>query len=153
MASESEAIGWQLIPVGPLPAIVVASLAKGPSSGFRACRIISVDERADIIEALDADAYKVSAGGSLSNSLVALSRLGNAAERQSLQPAGLRVAMAGVDRQRPAEPLLLSAAAGCGRQHHFPAGAATAAQVCSCRPVRCSTWIKSPSESTHCALE
>ena len=53
-------------------------------------------ERADIIEALDADAYKVSAGGSLSNSLVALSRLGTAAERQSLQPAGLRVAMAGV---------------------------------------------------------
>ncbi len=58
--------------------------------------IISVNERADIIEALDADAYKVSAGGSLSNSLVALSRLGAAAERQSLQPAGLRVAMAGV---------------------------------------------------------
>ena len=58
--------------------------------------IISVDERADIIEALDADAYKVSAGGSLSNSLVALSRLGAAAERQSLQPAALRVAMAGV---------------------------------------------------------
>ena len=55
-----------------------------------------MEERADIIEALDADAYNVSAGGSLSNSLVALSRLGAAAERQSLQPAGLRVAMAGV---------------------------------------------------------
>ena len=55
-----------------------------------------MEERADIIEALDADAYNVSAGGSLSNSLVALSRLGAAAERQALQPAGLRVAMAGV---------------------------------------------------------
>ncbi len=41
-------------------------------------RIISVEERAKLLEALDGSAYQVSAGGSLANTLVAASHLSRA---------------------------------------------------------------------------
>lgn len=60
-------------------------------------KIISLEERGSVLEGLDGEAYQVSAGGSLSNSLMALARLGTASE----EAAGgaqrrLRVAMAGL---------------------------------------------------------
>lgn len=57
-------------------------------------KVISVEERGDIIQNLDGNAYQVNAGGSLSNSLVALARLGLAdAQLHACEP--LRVGMAG----------------------------------------------------------
>lgn len=55
-------------------------------------KLISVEERAQILQRLDAGSYKVAAGGSLSNTLVALARLGSA----SGSDTGLKIAMAGL---------------------------------------------------------
>lgn len=63
------------------------------SKGSR--KIISLEERASILEFFDNANYSVTAGGSLSNSLMALARLGSAdASTTGRQP--LRVAMAGL---------------------------------------------------------
>lgn len=57
-------------------------------------RVISVSERGEILSNLDGDAYRVNAGGSLSNTLVALARLGRAdAQLRGVPP--LRVALGG----------------------------------------------------------
>lgn len=65
---------------------------QGVAKGSR--RLISVEERGTLLSELDGSSYTVTAGGSLANSLVALSKLGVA-----LSSAGtgrrLRVAMAG----------------------------------------------------------
>lgn len=50
--------------------------AAGVPKGGR--KVITVDERGEVISNLDGSAYEVGAGGSLSNSLVALARLGRA---------------------------------------------------------------------------
>ncbi|GAB4822062.1 hypothetical protein N2152v2_009108 [Parachlorella kessleri] len=57
-------------------------------------KIIGVEERTAVLEGLDGEAYQVCAGGSLSNTLMALARLGQAAGARGGRP--LRVAMAGV---------------------------------------------------------
>lgn len=69
-------------------------------------KLITVEERAQLLHRLDAEDYAVSAGGSLSNTLMALARLGAASHRHtSLFPPPspcstgqrpLRVAMAGL---------------------------------------------------------
>lgn len=58
-------------------------------------RIISVEERASVLQQLDGSSYQVSAGGSLSNTLMALARLG-AAEHEIHGRGQLRVAMDGI---------------------------------------------------------
>jgi len=57
-------------------------------------KLISVEERGKILEKLEGGSYQVTAGGSLSNTLMALSRLGSAAELQG--SAKLNVAMSGL---------------------------------------------------------
>lgn len=58
-------------------------------------RIITVEERAEILQQLDGSSYQVSAGGSLSNTLLALARLGRAED--GLYCRGpLRVAFDGI---------------------------------------------------------
>mmetsp|Transcript_18668 Transcript_18668/g.56425 ORF Transcript_18668/g.56425 Transcript_18668/m.56425 type:complete len:447 (-) Transcript_18668:375-1715(-) len=58
-------------------------------------RVISLEERASILQQLGGSAYQVSAGGSLSNTLLALARLG-AAEHALHGRGTLRVAMDGI---------------------------------------------------------
>ncbi|KAK9803573.1 hypothetical protein WJX72_001343 [[Myrmecia] bisecta] len=65
----------------------------GAEKGER--RVVTVEERADILETLDGSSYQVSAGGSLSNTLVAIARLG-AAEHQLWGSGLLKVAMGSV---------------------------------------------------------
>ncbi|KAG7669877.1 hypothetical protein Ndes2437B_g06075 [Nannochloris sp. 'desiccata'] len=57
-------------------------------------KLISVEERGKILEKLEGESYQITAGGSLSNTLMALSRLGTAAELQG-NPK-LNVAMSGL---------------------------------------------------------
>jgi sugar/nucleoside kinase (ribokinase family) len=57
-------------------------------------KLISVGERGKILEKLEGESYQVTAGGSLSNTLMALSRLGTAAELQGSPK--LNVAMSGL---------------------------------------------------------
>jgi len=66
--------------------------AAGVPRGGR--KVISVDERGEVISNLDGSAYEVGAGGSLSNSLVALARLGRA-EAQLFGSQPLQVALGG----------------------------------------------------------
>eukprot|EP00850_Spirogloea_muscicola_P001737 SM000006S19502 [mRNA] locus=s6:1135001:1136387:- [translate_table: standard] len=69
--------------------------ALGLEKGVR--RLVDHEERGAVLRALDGCSYKVSAGGSLSNTLVALARLGSAAALDasgSEQPA-INVAMTG----------------------------------------------------------
>lgn len=66
--------------------------ATGVAHGGR--KVISVEERGAVISNLDGSAYDVNAGGSLSNSLVALARLGRAdAQLFGVEP--LQVALGG----------------------------------------------------------
>jgi sugar/nucleoside kinase (ribokinase family) len=57
-------------------------------------KLISVGERGKILEKLEGESYQITAGGSLSNTLMALSRLGTAAEMRGNPP--LNVAMSGL---------------------------------------------------------
>mmetsp|Transcript_16179 Transcript_16179/g.45084 ORF Transcript_16179/g.45084 Transcript_16179/m.45084 type:complete len:463 (+) Transcript_16179:345-1733(+) len=57
-------------------------------------KVISVDERGSVLSTLDGSSYKVNAGGSLSNTLVALARLGRA-EAQLTGSTPLRVGLGG----------------------------------------------------------
>ena len=61
--------------------------------GQRHC--IGQEDRGRILEGLDAGDFKVSAGGSLSNTLVALARLGSGADARARPDDPLLVAMAG----------------------------------------------------------
>merc|ERR1719331_2931964 len=61
--------------------------------GQRHC--IGQEDRGRILEGLDAGDFKVSAGGALSNTLVALARLGSGADARARADDPLRVAMAG----------------------------------------------------------
>lgn len=54
-------------------------------------KVIKHEERGKILRAMDGRSYKAAAGGSLSNTLVALARLGS----QSISTPGLNVAMSG----------------------------------------------------------
>jgi sugar/nucleoside kinase (ribokinase family) len=54
-------------------------------------KVVNHEERGKVLRALDGRSYKLSAGGSLSNTLVALARLGTA----STQSRTLNVAMTG----------------------------------------------------------
>ncbi|XP_078437565.1 pfkB-like carbohydrate kinase family protein [Wolffia australiana] len=54
-------------------------------------KVVNHEERGRVLQAMDGCSYKAAAGGSLSNTLVALSRLG----RQSIDGPDLNVAMAG----------------------------------------------------------
>lgn len=54
-------------------------------------KVVNHEERGRVLRAMDGCSYKAAAGGSLSNTLVALSRLG----RQSVGGRDLNVAMAG----------------------------------------------------------
>ena len=54
-------------------------------------KVVNHEERGSVLQAMDGCSYKAAAGGSLSNTLVALSRLG----RQSIGGPDLHVAMAG----------------------------------------------------------
>uniref|UniRef100_A0A061RV99 PfkB-type carbohydrate kinase n=1 Tax=Tetraselmis sp. GSL018 TaxID=582737 RepID=A0A061RV99_9CHLO len=65
-----------------------ASVSKGGR------RVISVQERGEVLSELDGSSYAVNAGGSLSNSLVALARLG-LAEADLKQSRTLKVALGG----------------------------------------------------------
>ncbi|KAK9831302.1 hypothetical protein WJX81_000167 [Elliptochloris bilobata] len=58
-------------------------------------RVISLQERGEVLEALVGNSYQVSAGGSLSNTLVALARLGSA-EDELRASGALRIGMAAV---------------------------------------------------------
>ena len=66
--------------------------ASGVPKGGR--RVINVAERGEVLSTLDGSSYKVNAGGSLSNTLVALARLGRA-EAQLNGSAPLRVGLGG----------------------------------------------------------
>ncbi|KAL4458478.1 hypothetical protein ABPG75_013343 [Micractinium tetrahymenae] len=65
----------------------------GVEKGSR--RLIGIEERADILALLEGREYAISAGGSLSNTLMALARLGEASARLDGEPP-LRVGMAGL---------------------------------------------------------
>ena len=54
-------------------------------------KVINHEERGRVLRAMDGCSYKAAAGGSLSNTLVALARLGS----HSITSPGLNVAMAG----------------------------------------------------------
>lgn len=54
-------------------------------------KVINHEERGRVLRAMDGCSYKAAAGGSLSNTLVALARLGN----RSASGPNLNVAMAG----------------------------------------------------------
>lgn len=54
-------------------------------------KLINHEERGKLLQAMDGCSYKAAAGGSLSNTLVALARLGS----QSIGDRPLNVAMAG----------------------------------------------------------
>lgn len=54
-------------------------------------KVVNHEERGKVLRALDGCSYKLSAGGSLSNTLVALARLGNCNDGESV----LNVAMTG----------------------------------------------------------
>lgn len=54
-------------------------------------KIVNHEERGRVLRAMDGCSYKAAAGGSLSNTLVALARLGS----QSIGGPSLNVAMAG----------------------------------------------------------
>jgi sugar/nucleoside kinase (ribokinase family) len=58
-------------------------------------RIVTVEERAEVLQQLDGSSYQVSAGGSLSNTLLALARLGRA-EDALCSRGPLRVAFDGI---------------------------------------------------------
>lgn len=55
-------------------------------------KVVNHEERGRVLRAMDGCSYKAAAGGSLSNSLVALSRLGSS---RSTNYPELRIAMAG----------------------------------------------------------
>lgn len=74
------------VTLGDDAALKVMGVEKG------ARKLINVEERARILQRLDAGSYKVSAGGSLSNTLVALARLGTTRGGGG----GLKIAMAGL---------------------------------------------------------
>eukprot|EP01026_Neomeris_dumetosa_P080108 TRINITY_DN8821_c0_g1_i3.p2 TRINITY_DN8821_c0_g1~~TRINITY_DN8821_c0_g1_i3.p2 ORF type:complete len:169 (-),score=24.89 TRINITY_DN8821_c0_g1_i3:52-558(-) len=59
-------------------------------------RVIDVAERTQVIKSLEDCQYKVSAGGSVSNTLVGLSQLGRALHKQQHQQISCNVAMAGL---------------------------------------------------------
>lgn len=61
----------------------------GVDKGVR--KVVNHEERGRVLRAMDGCSYKAAAGGSLSNSLVALARLGG----QSIGGPPLNVAMAG----------------------------------------------------------
>lgn len=54
-------------------------------------KLVNHEERGRVLQAMDGCSYKAAAGGSLSNSLVALARLGN----RSVRAPVINVAMAG----------------------------------------------------------
>lgn len=54
-------------------------------------KVVNLEERGKVVRALDPAHYKLSAGGSLSNTLVALARLGTVSGQNSAQ----NVAMTG----------------------------------------------------------
>ncbi|KAJ1406699.1 Ribokinase-like, partial [Sesbania bispinosa] len=54
-------------------------------------KVVNHEERGRVLQAMDGCSYKAAAGGSLSNSLVALARLGN----RSVEAPAINVAMAG----------------------------------------------------------
>lgn len=54
-------------------------------------RLVNHEERGRVLQAMDGCSYKAAAGGSLSNTLVALARLGG----RSLRDPAINVAMAG----------------------------------------------------------
>lgn len=54
-------------------------------------KVVNHEERGKVLSAMDGCSYKAAAGGSLSNSLVALARLGG----QSIAGPALNVALAG----------------------------------------------------------
>lgn len=61
----------------------------GMEKGTR--KVVNHEERGRVLRAMDGCSYKAAAGGSLSNTLVALARLGS----RSFSGPDLRVAMAG----------------------------------------------------------
>lgn len=61
----------------------------GMEKGTR--KVVNHEERGRVLQAMDGCSYKAAAGGSLSNTLVALARLGS----RSFNGPDLRVAMAG----------------------------------------------------------
>jgi sugar/nucleoside kinase (ribokinase family) len=54
-------------------------------------KLVNHEERGRVLQAMDGCSYKAAAGGSLSNTLVALARLGS----RSLRDPAINVAMAG----------------------------------------------------------
>lgn len=64
----------------------------------KGCRkLITVEERTELLQRLDDESYQISAGGSLSNTLMALSRLANARSLSTQpSPSSIHVAMAGL---------------------------------------------------------
>lgn len=88
-ANRGEALGGALLLLPP-------ATEPCPARWLRLChRIIALEDRTHILAGLEEEAYQVHAGGSLSNTLMALARLGAAAGA----PRGgrpLRVAMAGL---------------------------------------------------------
>ncbi|KAK9865108.1 hypothetical protein WJX84_001199 [Apatococcus fuscideae] len=63
-------------------------------------RIISVEQRGEILQALDAGAYQISPGGSMSNTMLALARLG-AASKQRFGSGRMRAAFAAIAGSDP----------------------------------------------------
>lgn len=97
-AEESSTPVWDVVGLGQPMVDFSASVEDdllvrlGIVKGSR--RVISAQQRAEVLQALEATPYQVSAGGSLSNTLIGLSRLGQA-DNCLRGSGGLQVALAG----------------------------------------------------------